>query len=103
MYPSRGLPTAWQYPEARHHGWYDALPETQPTDGQIKSQAVDRLRENPHTKDDDVRVDAKHHVVILTGQVSSTLAKRAAGDAAWDTQGVVDVSDQLAVANRAGR
>ncbi len=39
----------------------------------------------------------KQHVVVLGGRVGSALAKRAAGDDAWDTPGVVDVSNQLVV------
>jgi len=50
---------------------------------------------NEHTKDDDIKVDVEQGVVILGGEVSSWLAKRAAGDDAWDTPGVVDVSNQL--------
>jgi len=53
---------------------------------------------NPHTKDHDLQVDVKQSVVILTGKVSSAVAKRAAGDDCWDTAGVVDVSNQLIVA-----
>lgn len=87
----------WAYPESRYYyGWYDTPPAA-PTDGDIKSLVVDRLREDPHTKDFDVRVDVKQGVVVLGGDVGSTLAKRAAGDDAWDTTGVVDVSNQLAV------
>lgn len=90
MYP------AWTYPQDRYYyNWYDADPVR--TDGDVKSIVVDRLRENPCTKDDDITVDVKHDVVILTGEVSSTKAKRAAGDDAWDTPGVVDVSNQLVV------
>lgn len=59
---------------------------------------VDRLRENTFTKDHDIKVDVKQSVVVLGGDVGSTLAKRAAGDDAWDTPGVVDVSNQLHVA-----
>jgi osmotically-inducible protein OsmY len=55
---------------------------------------------NPHTKDHDLQVDVKQSVVILTGEVSSAVAKRAAGDDCWDTAGVVDVSNQLIVAAR---
>jgi len=58
---------------------------------------VEQLHQNPHTADETIRVDVKRNVVILTGEVSSVLAKRAAGDDAWDTAGVVDVSNQLAV------
>lgn len=86
----------WTYPENRYYyGWWNAEPPAEPTDGQIKSQIVGRLRENPQTKDSDIRVDVKQRVVILGGEVPSWVAKRAAGDDAWDTPGVVDVSNQL--------
>ena len=89
----------WMYPDNRYYDdWYGALPPAVPTDGDIKAMVVDRLGVDPATKDDVIRVDVKRNVVILTGDVSTTLAKRAAGDDAWDTPGVVDVSNQLAVA-----
>jgi osmotically-inducible protein OsmY len=88
----------WIYPSGRYYyPWYDELPSGPPTDGDIKSMVVDRLRENPYTIDEDLRVDVKQSVVVLGGEVASTLAKRAAGDDAWDTPGVVDVSNQLAI------
>lgn len=88
----------WSYPVERYYyPWalaeYIANPE--PSDHGIKSTVVQRLKENPHTKDDSIKVDVKQRVVILGGEVSSWLAKRAAGDDAWDTAGVVDVSNQL--------
>jgi osmotically-inducible protein OsmY len=87
----------WMYPDARYYyQWYDE-PRREPTDGEIKSMVVDQLRVNRYTKDDDLRVDVKQGVVILGGTVRSSLAKRAAGDDAWDTPGVVDVSNQLVV------
>jgi osmotically-inducible protein OsmY len=91
----------WQYPGDRYYyGWYNQPPQSEPTDGEIKSKVVDRLRVNPHTKDHDLQVDVKKSVVILTGEVSSAVAKRAAGDDCWDTAGVVDVSNQLIVVAR---
>jgi osmotically-inducible protein OsmY len=89
----------WSYPTDRYYyPWYDeAVPA--PTDGQIKAAVVDQLRANPYTRDDDLRVDVKQRVVVLGGTVQSSLAKRAAGDDAWDTPGVVDVSNQLVVAS----
>jgi osmotically-inducible protein OsmY len=94
-------PDPWQYPSDRYYyGWYNQPPQSKPTDGDIKSEVVDRLRVNPHTKDHDLQVDVKQSVVILTGKVSSAVAKRAAGDDCWDTAGVVDVSNQLIVAAR---
>ncbi len=93
----------WIYPTDRYYyGWYDEpFDSREMTDGDIKSVVVDRLRENPCTKDDDIRVDVKRNVVILTGDISSARAKRAAGDDAWDTAGVVDVSNQLQLPNDA--
>jgi len=89
---------SWSYPDSRYYyDWYGALPPDEPTDGDIKAMVVDRLGVDPATKDDVIRVDVKRNVVILTGNVTTGLAKRAAGDDAWDTPGVVDVSNQLAV------
>ena len=91
------------YPDERYYyQWYEpaVLPPVKPTDGDIKSTVVERLRVDPYTRDDDITVDVKRNVVILTGDVSSPLAKRAAGDDAWDTVGVVDVSNQLDVEDR---
>ena len=92
----------WQYPGDRYYyGWYDQQQQqSQPTDGEIKSNVVGRLRENLHTKDHVLVVDVKKSVVVLTGEVSSSVAKRAAGDDCWDTPGVVDVSNQLSVSAR---
>lgn len=89
----------WAYPYDRYYyGWYDVpTAGPAPTDGEIKSAIVDRLRENPYTKDDDIRVDVEKGVVILNGEVSSPRAKRAAGDDAWDYAGVSDVSNQLRI------
>jgi osmotically-inducible protein OsmY len=87
----------WTYPTNRYYyPWYDA-PPAQPLDSDIKSMVVDRLRENPFTKPFDLKVDVKQGVVVLGGEVSSSVAKRSAGDDAWDTVGVVDVSNQLAI------
>lgn len=63
----------WQYPYDRYYyGWYDSpVAEPLPSDHEIKSTLVDRLRENPHTRDDDIQVDVEQGVVILTGEVSS--------------------------------
>jgi BON domain-containing protein len=88
---------AWAYPIDRYYyGWY-GLPmlDLEPTDADIKTVVVDRLRDNPSTVDSDIRVDVKQGVVILGGEVDSALAKRVAGDDAWDIPGVVDVSNQL--------
>jgi CBS domain-containing protein len=92
---------AWIYPDTRYYyDWYEVpapAPAAGPTDGMIKSAVVDRLRLNPRTENDDLRVDVKRGVVILQGVVGSRLAKRSAGDDCWDTVGVTDVSNQLEV------
>lgn len=91
----------WNYPDDRYYyGWIDVPWPIQPSDGEIKAIVVERLRENPHTKDSELRVDVKQGVVVLGGEVPSWVAKRAAGDDAWDTPGVVDVSNQLVPAAR---
>ena len=92
----------WQYPYDRYYyGWYDPpAAEPLPSDHEIKSTVVERLRENPHTRDDDIQVDVEQGVVVLTGEVSSARAKRAAGDDAWDCRGVSDVSNQLTITAR---
>src|SRR5438874_7295858 len=93
----------WQYPASRYYyDWYTDVPPQpfppEPTDRDIKALVVERLRENVHTADETIRVDVKRNVVILSGDVKSIIAKRSAGDDAWDTPGVVDVSNQLVVA-----
>jgi osmotically-inducible protein OsmY len=88
----------WTYPTDRYYyAWTLAefMADREPSDGEIKKAVVERLKDNPHTRDDTIKVDVKQRVVILGGDVSSWLAKRAAGDDAWDTPGVVDVSNQL--------
>ncbi len=88
---------SWTYPTDRYYyGWYDVEPPVR-TDRDIKSEVIDHLRQNEHTKDEDIKVEVEHEVVILTGEVKSSRAKRAAGDDAWDVSGVVDVSNQLTV------
>src|SRR5204863_7878282 len=61
----------WTYPDDRYYyGWYGQPWHGEPTDGDIKAAVVERLRVNPFTKDDDLTVDVKKKVVILTGDVS---------------------------------
>jgi CBS domain-containing protein len=93
----------WNTPVSRYYdGWYDipSGPVGPPaTDGQIKAEAVDRLRKNPKTAESELSVDVKRAVVILRGTVPDRRAKRAAGDDCWDIMGVHDVSNQLEVAD----
>jgi osmotically-inducible protein OsmY len=89
--------TMWTFPDDRYFP-VEGLEPHPPTDGEIKSTVVHRLRENPFTMDEHLRVDVKHSVVLLRGGVSSTAAKLAATEDAWCTPGVADVSNQLVVA-----
>lgn len=100
--PGMFPPGPWTYPDERYYyRWWDEIPPAAPeSDADIKSIVVEQLKTNANTKDEDIRVDVKQKVVILGGRVSSWLAKRSAGDDAWDTPGVADVSNQLEVAAR---
>ena len=90
----------WQNPESRYYyGWYDTPQEPVPsrTDGDLKSEAVDRLRGNALTKSSTLEVNVQAGVVVLAGDIPTAVAKRAAGDDCWDIAGVLDVSNQLRV------
>ena len=80
-----------------YYGWQDVPRAVLPGDRELKSVLVDRLKENIFTQDARIRVEVDHRVVVLGGEVDSPIAKRVAGDDAWDTPGVRDVSNQLVV------
>ena len=84
------------------YAWQDAPAEAVPSDREMKSALVHRLNENLLTADAQIRVEVDHRAIVLSGEVGSPTARRAAGDDAWDTPGAVDVSNQLVVAG-AGR
>jgi osmotically-inducible protein OsmY len=88
----------WTYPDERYYySWYNVPLPTPPSDFEVKQALVARLGLNPYTKDEDIKVDVTDNVAILEGEVSSNVAKRAAGDDAWDTLGVNDVRNELRV------
>jgi len=66
-------------------------------DPELKTLLVQRLNENPLTMEERIKVVVKRSAVILSGSISTRIAKRAAGDDAWDTPGVADVSNRLRV------
>jgi osmotically-inducible protein OsmY len=87
----------WAYPENRYYyEWYDESPGDR-SDGDIKQDLLDQIRSGPYADQYDIDVDVKKGVVILTGTAMTTVAKRVAGDDAWDTRGVTDVSNQIQV------
>jgi osmotically-inducible protein OsmY len=88
----------WAYPENRYYyEWYAEESGDERSDGEIKQDLLDQIRTGPYADQYDIDVDVKKGVVILTGIASTTVAKRAAGDDAWDTRGVTDVSNQIQV------
>jgi osmotically-inducible protein OsmY len=80
------------------YSWNDVPAEELPSDREMKSTLVHRLNENLYTEDAEIKVDVDHRVIVLGGEVTTPLAKRVAGEDAWDVPGVVDVSNQLVVA-----
>ena len=92
----------WAYPENRYYyEWYEQEPPDERSDMQIKQDLLDRVRTGPYEDQYDIEVDVKKGVVILSGTAGSAVAKRAAGDDAWDTPGVKDVSNQIVVSSGA--
>lgn len=88
----------WAYPENRYYyEWYGDERTDERSDGEIKQDLLDQIRTGPYADQYDIEVDVKKGVVILTGTAMTTVAKRAAGDDAWDTRGVTDVSNQIQV------
>jgi osmotically-inducible protein OsmY len=79
------------------YSWQDVPSERLPNDREMKSTLVHRLNENPYTEDAAIRVDVDHRVIVLGGEVDSPIAKRVAGDDAWDIPRGVDVSNPLVV------
>jgi osmotically-inducible protein OsmY len=92
------MKSPWAYPENRYYyEWYADESSNERSDMEIKQDLLDQIRSGPYADQYDISVDVKKGVVILTGAASTTLAKRAAGDDAWDTRGVTDVSNQIEV------
>jgi CBS domain-containing protein len=95
---------AWIHPDARYYYDWGEVPSARSgrapirrTDTSIKAAAIDLLRVNPCTKDDELKVEVKRGVVIVQGVVRSRLAKQAVGDECWDIAGITDVSNQVEV------
>jgi osmotically-inducible protein OsmY len=80
------------------YSWSDVPAEALPSDREMKSALVHRLNENPYTEDAEIKVDVDHRVIVLGGEVETPIAKRVAGEDAWDVPGALDVSNQLVVA-----
>jgi osmotically-inducible protein OsmY len=83
--------------ERTTYRWHDVPNAEAPSDREMKSALVRRLRENLYTQDAQIRVEVQDRVVVLHGAVRDRMTKRVAGEDAWDVPGVVDVSNQLTV------
>ena len=92
----------WAYPENRYYyEWYADESDDERSDSDIKQDLLNQIRTGPYEDQYDIDVDVTKGVVILTGTATTTVAKRAAGDDAWDTRGVTDVSNQIQVKREA--
>jgi osmotically-inducible protein OsmY len=74
----------------------DRIPGT-PTDREVRSTVVHRLRENPYTSGCRIKVTVDEGTVGLGGRVDTTAAREAAVDDAWAVPGVFEVNDELVV------
>jgi osmotically-inducible protein OsmY len=68
-----------------------------PTDREVRSTVVHRLRENPYTQDSHIKVTVSDGVVELDGSVENAAARETAADDAWVVPGVSEVHNELVV------
>lgn len=68
------------------------------SDAEIYDELKNRLLYDPWVDSNLVNITVHNGAATLTGTVPSLMEKRAAGDDAWDTPGVVDVQNELVVA-----
>jgi osmotically-inducible protein OsmY len=82
--------------------WWSAGAESRPEDPDVSLAlaVVDRLRAVRRLRGHRIEVRAQNRVVILEGKVPSDELKALAGEHAWDTAGVFDVCNRLAVPRR---
>jgi len=66
-------------------------------DLEIKTMAVDAIRQNPELKDRQIELDVKDRRVTLKGGVENDSEKGMAQQLAWGVQGVVGVINNLTV------
>jgi osmotically-inducible protein OsmY len=89
---------AWTMQRDRYYYRADDLPADElPTDRELKTTVVHRLRENPYTQDARIKVSVADGVVRLGGRVPTPEAKAIAADDAWSVPGVFDVANGLEI------
>lgn len=97
---------AYNYPGAPgyaryYYGYYGPYwMATVRSDAELAADVRNRLVWDSWVNADQVQVTVRNRVVTLSGQVDSIVEKRAAGDDAWDTPGVLDVVNNLEIRQR---
>jgi osmotically-inducible protein OsmY len=66
-----------------------------PVDEMLARRVADRFLGDPVIRSGHVVVAVQNRVVILEGRIDSQRARDAAGQHAWETPGVFDVSNRL--------
>jgi len=75
----------------------EATPLVPRSDGEILADIVRSLELDPWVNEQGVDAHVSQGVATLEGEVDVLNEKRAAGDDAWDTPGVLDVNNNLRV------
>lgn len=95
------MPYYWTSSPYPHYYWASYGPyqkQITRSDAEIYDDIKNRMLHDPWVDSTQVNLVVHNGVVTLTGTVPSLMEKRAAGDDAWDTPGVVDVQNALLVA-----
>jgi osmotically-inducible protein OsmY len=91
--------TPYPYPHYYWASYGPYLDQVIRSDAEVRDDIKNRMLYDPWVDSTLVDVTVHRGVVTLTGTVSSLIEKRAAGDDAWDTPGVIDVHNDLVVAS----
>ena len=96
----------WPWPMPDDHSFralWDA-PQDHDEDVRLAALVAQRLSADWSTRRQQITVMVQNRVVILTGLVAGAETRRAAGELAWDVEGVADVCNALRFAgHRRGR
>jgi osmotically-inducible protein OsmY len=91
--PTTGRPIPIHIPNWASYGPY--YHQITCSDAEISADIKNWMLYDPWVESTQVDVTVHDGVVTLTGNVPFIFEKRAAGDDAWDTPGVVDVHNDL--------
>ncbi|MCL5959090.1 MAG: BON domain-containing protein [Chloroflexi bacterium] len=91
--------TNYPYPHYHYYSSYYGpyYGQTKRDDEDIRNDVQDSLVVDSWVNADEIDVEVESGVVTLTGTVGTKTEKRAAGDNAWDTPGVLDVINDIKV------